>query len=129
MTGGIGHNFEAKPIKGINWSSVLTDEQIEEIFTKDLDEAISNASFHIPVFNFLSEVRQCVIVDMVFNMGIHGVLKFRNFLSALTTNNWDRARTEMFNSLWAFQVGDGPGKREDRVDRLSYMLVTNEWLN
>jgi lysozyme len=53
----------------------------------------------------IDEVRQRVLANMCFNMGITRLLKFRNMLGAIQLKNWDRAADEMVNSPWYTQVG------------------------
>lgn len=61
-----------------------------------------------PAFNLLKErmdqVRCLVLINMAFNMGSTGLLKFKNMLAAIETCNYPLAASEMSNSLWAKQV-------------------------
>lgn len=61
-----------------------------------------------PAFNLLQErgdqVRCFVLINMAFNMGIAGLLKFKNMLAAIEACNYPLAAAEMSTSLWARQV-------------------------
>ncbi len=127
LTIGIGHNLDARPLPGIGPDSKISLQKALAILEQDLSETIGELAREIPAMGMLAEARQAVLVDMAFNMGVAGLLKFRRFLSAIWRGAWDEATIEMFNSRWAFQVGDGPGKREDRADRLSGMIRTGRW--
>ena len=50
--------------------------------------------------------RQCVLVEMIFNMGVANVLKFKHMLKALAEKDYKRAAEEMLDSRWAEQVGE-----------------------
>lgn len=56
-------------------------------------------------FARLSDPRQRVIVDMAYNLGLGGLLKFKRFLGAVEAQNWAGASEEMLRSRWAGQVG------------------------
>lgn len=56
-------------------------------------------------FSRLSDPRQRVVVDMAYNLGLGGLLKFQRFLAAIEEQNWACAAEEMLQSRWAGQVG------------------------
>lgn len=72
----------------------------------------------------LSAPRQRAVINMVHNLGVLGLLKFHLFLGFLRAGAWDKAAAEMMNSKWAFQVGDGPGLKMDRAERLAKQIET-----
>jgi GH24 family phage-related lysozyme (muramidase) len=63
------------------------------------------------------EVRQRVLVDMVYNLGLSRFLGFTRMLLALKAGDFDRAADEMLDSLWAHQTGA-------RAWRLAQMMRT-----
>lgn len=95
VTIGIGHNLTDKGI---------TDEIVELLFSQDVTEAAQAAST-LPVYNNLDPIRQTVLIDMVFNMGLESVVDFRNTLSYLQRSDFDGAADQMLLSKWAKQVG------------------------
>lgn len=50
--------------------------------------------------------RQAVLVDMAFNLGIKGLLEFRDMVAAMERSDWNAAANEMLDSKWAKQVGE-----------------------
>lgn len=56
-------------------------------------------------FKGLDPVRQLVLMDMCFNLGLSNLLKFKKMISALERGDYDKAHVEMLDSLWATQVG------------------------
>lgn len=55
-------------------------------------------------FDRLSPLRQQVLVNMAFNIGLPRLKGFRNMLAALERGDYDRAAVEMLDSRWARQV-------------------------
>jgi lysozyme len=68
-------------------------------------------------FNNLDVVRQDVCVEMVFNMGLHGLLEFTQMISALINRNYKQASIDFLNSLEARQIG--PIRAKDMAGRLA----------
>lgn len=64
--------------------------------------------------------RYAVLINMGFNLGVPGLLAFKNFLSAYRAADYATASTEMLDSVWAKQVGD-------RAHRLSQQMLLGEW--
>jgi lysozyme len=52
----------------------------------------------------LDPVRQSVITNMSYNMGLPELLSFHNMIVALTAHDYVAASQEMLNSKWATQV-------------------------
>ena len=59
--------------------------------------------------------------NMAFNMGVAGLLEFRQMLAEVQTADWPGAAAEMLSSKWATQVGD-------RAHRLALQMTTGEWV-
>jgi lysozyme len=68
-------------------------------------------------FRALDPVRQRVIIDMRFNLGLSGLLKFKNMILALNQGWYVRAGDEMKDSKWYGEVGQ-------RGQRLVEMMRT-----
>jgi len=49
-----------------------------------------------------------VLVDLVFNMGEHGLSKFVNTLEAVKTQHWTVAAAALQDSSWFHEVGSFP---------------------
>lgn len=60
--------------------------------------------FYPPILD-LSEARQLVLIDMLFNLGLTKLKQFVNFFDALESKNHSKAADEMLDSKWAKQVG------------------------
>lgn len=78
----------------------------------------------LPWWRTLDDVRQRVLVDMTFNMGIgvkfgSGLLGFQNFLKFLQARDYENAAQELENSKEAREV-------PARVARLAAMIRTGK---
>jgi lysozyme len=69
----------------------------------------------------LDEIRQRVIIDMAFNMGVPRLNKFKKMWKAIEEENFEEAKIQMLDSRWASQVGN-------RAVRLSNAMETGEWV-
>jgi lysozyme len=58
-----------------------------------------------PCVENLDAVRQLVLMDMAFNMGVPRLCKFKNMWSAIHEENFEASSLEMMDSRWARQVG------------------------
>ena len=68
----------------------------------------------------LDPVRQAVVLDMAFNLGVKGLKQFKRTLALLQKGRWEAAADAMLDSLWAKQVGQ-------RAVRLAQMVRTMNW--
>ncbi len=55
-------------------------------------------------YSKLNPERKAIIISMAYQMGVVGLLKFKNMIAALDHNNYEKAAKEMLNSLWAVQT-------------------------
>mgnify|MGYP001358251406 FL=1 len=92
---GCGHNLTAN---GIPLSMVW------ELLDNDVATALDCAR-QFPWFETLDDVRQRVIVEMIFNMGMAGLKTFTNMLAYVSSGRYTDAALHMMTSQWATQVG------------------------
>jgi lysozyme len=115
---GRGHNLEAKPI---------STRASDVIFDDDIEDAKRELFKHLPWTADLDEARQGVLLNMTFNMGVGGLLAFEKTLAFVQAGQYSQAADEMMKSKWAFQVGDGPGLKLDRAERLAIQMREGIW--
>lgn len=96
-SGGYGHKCSV--------GTKLPQHIWELILKWDLANA-SNDYLRIPrdMRCHLNTVRARVVTEMIFNMGLHGVLGFKKMWEAIREDNFEKAASEMLDSKWAFQV-------------------------
>lgn len=131
ITGGIGHNFTDNPVPGIpaRVGFALTDDQVDRLFATDLAQAVANVRARLPWTDQLSPARFDALAALAFQLGIAGLLGFKRMLAALERGDFDSAEAELWDSRMARQLGDGKGKRQDRMDRLAALIHTGQYPN
>lgn len=97
----------------------LSDEEISMLLMNDIAFVLKELDEHLPWWRNMDEVRQRVIANMCFNLGIEGLLEFHNTLASMQAKDYRGAAVGMAKSKWAAQVGD-------RADRLIHMMRTGE---
>lgn len=115
---GYGHNLQAHPIGGVDCGISLL--LAEHILQQDITRTTLELLAALPGTKDLDKPRFGVLLNMSFNMGVHGLLGFVNFLAYLQTGQWDSAAAAMLASRWAKQVGL-------RASRLSEQVRTGLW--
>lgn len=107
LTVGIGHNCVARPVSGVSKvGDTISEEISEELFDSDLNDVVVQLDRNLPWWSALDDVRQNVVADMCFNMGITTLLKFRGTLAAIEEGRYQDAAAGMLASKWARQVGN-----------------------
>jgi lysozyme len=105
-----GHNMEASPLSSefqeeLDENGCLSKESCERLLDLDV-ERVAKQLDEFEWFRGLSDVRQDVLIDMVFNIGIGGFHKFVHLIAALSEGDYTEAAIQMLKSDWATEVGD-----------------------
>ncbi len=103
-TTGVGHNLQASPLPA-GWIYPLTYNQVNQLLTQDLNNTFAQLNAKLPWWSTLDAVRQRVVANMAFNMGIGTLLTFRNTLAAIQAGSYAAAAKGMQASAWYKQVG------------------------
>lgn len=97
LTIGVGRNLEANGISQKE-AFILLENDILCCENELLSE--------IPdVYSGLNDNRKSVLLNMCFNLGITGLLGFKNTLDFIGSGDFERAANGMLVSRWAKQVG------------------------
>ena len=110
LTIGVGRNLDDEGV---------SKDEIDLMLTNDIFNHISDLDSHLSWWRGLDEIRQRVLLDMCFNLGIGGLLGFKKTLEFAKNGQYEQAGDEMLNSDWAVQVGD-------RAKELSEMMKKGE---
>lgn len=111
LTIGVGRNLDDKGI---------TEEEAIALLQNDITYFEEELRRRLPSFRTFSGCRQAVLINMAFNLGVRGLLNFKNMLNALEREDYDEAAIELLNSHYAVQVGI-------RAHELAEQLQTGEW--
>lgn len=111
---GVGHLIDRR--KG----GKLPDHIIDALLDWDIDRTEELLARTLPWFRDLDPVRRAVLLDMAFNLGVAGLLGFKNTLAAVKEKRWEAAAHGMLASKWSRQVGY-------RSLRLADMMRSGRW--
>lgn len=107
--------FNTTSISFIQADKVLTERGITKaqasmLLTNDINKCIlqlQKQSFWASVKN--DDPRARAVIDLCFNMGINGLLAFKNTLAFIEAKDWKNAAKNLTQSKWYNQVGQrGP---------------------
>jgi lysozyme len=113
LTIGIGHLID--PRKG----GSITQDTIMYIFNLDVQEKVNQLDQNLSWWRNENEVRQRVMIDLCFNLGITGLLGFHNTLKHWQAGEYEQAAQGLLDSKAAQQTGK-------RYQKLAQMLKTGE---
>lgn len=75
-------------------------------------------------YDSASFVTKTVLINMAFNMGMVGLLKFKNTLEYMKQGNWKQAAANMRKSLWYTQVTK---RAEELAKRIETQKIPDEY--
>ena len=81
----------------------ILKKELEKIFVQDFNRALNNFNQHLKVFTSNKKEAE-LLIEMVFQLGIKGVLGFKNLLQNMNKGNKHLVCFEMMNSLWYKQT-------------------------
>jgi len=125
-----GCELKPYPDKYNNWtvgvgrlmSRGISQEEAFFLLAGDIELCEAQLRDNFVWFENLDDVRQEVLLNMCFQLGIGGLKKFRKFLKALEERRFAVAKEEMLDSKWAKK--DSPG----RANELSDAMLVGRWL-
>lgn len=92
----------------------------DAIYDKDFEKHKKEVDDRIPWAKNLDEIRYGVLINMAFNLGINGLLGFKNTLKLIQTGKFEEASKNMLLSKWAKQV-------KGRATELAEQMRTGKW--
>jgi len=107
---GVGRNLDDKGLR---------ESEIDFLLENDIAEALDEAE-KLSYWDDLDNVRQLIVADMVFNMGLPRFKGFINTNQALREGDYKKAAEEMKDSKWFRQTGR-------RAFRLVAAMKTGIW--
>jgi len=95
LTIGYGRNIE---------DCGITKYEAELLLAHDITAVESELQDKLKFWATLDPVRQAVLINMAFNMGVNGLMKFKKTLVMVGNGDYSDAAIEMMDSRWARQV-------------------------
>jgi lysozyme len=98
----------------------ITREEAAYLLGNDIQRVTRELQSSLPWVIRLSEPRMGVLMNMCFQLGLAGLLKFKNTLALIRGGRYDEAAAEMLDSTWAKQT-------PERARRLALQMRTDTW--
>ena len=114
----IGYGHLILPNENILLKKQIHKKELEEIFEKDFKKALSNFNNTFKSFT-LNKKENELLIEMIFQLGIKGCLKFKNLIKNIKKGNKHLVCFDMMDSLWYKQT-------PNRVKALIKTFLNNE---
>ena len=93
----------------------ISSDRANTLFATDLENAIDDCRKLYTGFEILPEEVQHIIVNMMFNLGLPRLSKFKKMKAAVEVSDYRMAASEMIASKWFTQV---PNRAARLVERM-----------
>ena len=116
-TFGIGHLvIEGDPEHGLAVGTPVSEDRVLECFEKDVESVIEDCKkLHNGWDGYPQEVKQ-IVANMMFNMGLTRLSKFKKHNAALQSGDWKEAAIEGRDSRWYKQVTNRAERLMSRLE-------------
>jgi lysozyme len=114
LTIGVGRLIDKRKGGGI------TKDESRYLLMNDINKFTGQVSAALPFFEDLDDARKAVLIGMAFQMGLAGLLGFKNTLQMIRLGKYDDAAKAMLQSKWA-------GQTPQRAKRMALQLATGKW--
>lgn len=94
--------------------------EIDFLLQNDIDDRTEQLTKRLPWFENLDEVRQGALLNMAFQLGVDGLLGFKNTLKMVEDGRYSEAADNMLQSKWAQQT-------PARAKRMAEQMRTGQW--
>lgn len=119
-TFGIGHLVTESDLEnGSPVGTPVSEERCYEVFEQDVQIVLGDCEKLYSDFYELPEEAQLIIANMMFNMGLTRLSKFRGMKKGVDSRDWGRAADEMVDSLWYKQVTNRANRLVERMRAIS----------
>jgi len=109
---------------GVTPETRMTRIQAERRLEEEVVELDLVLSSKLSWYKTASDVTKSVLLNMAFNLGVAGLLKFKNTLAYIEQKNFTQAANNMLQSLWAKQV---QGRATELAERLRTQDIPKEY--
>jgi lysozyme len=83
----------------------MMEHEADRLLTLMVGRCIDQLDTSLPWCADIDAVRESVLINMAYNMGIVGLLKFTKTLALIKSGDYPKAADQMLKSVWATQVG------------------------
>jgi lysozyme len=114
LTIGVGRLIDKRKGGGIS------PEESAYLLGNDIARIDADLRSRLEWFAALDEARQGALLNMAFQLGVAGLMKFTNTLAAIRDERYEHAAELARQSLWAKQT-------PERAKRVCLQISTGEW--
>lgn len=104
---GIGYNIDDRG---------LPDDIVYLLLDRDISKIKREMNEHFPWASGMDWPRRSVLLEMIYNMGIMTVLRFKNTLAAMEAGNWKQAKKRLLRSKAARQLPKRYGRMAEILE-------------
>jgi len=98
----------------------ISEDEALYLLKNDVNARLNVLENAIDFFDRLDDARKAVLLNMSFQLGMSGLMKFKNTLRKVEAGDYDGAAENMMKSLWARQT-------PNRAQRLADQMRTGQW--
>lgn len=106
---------------GTNLEVLEIDQQLAERLLQDEVEKLWLALCDVEGFSGISAIRQDVIIEMAYQLGLAGCLNFKKMWAAIREGDFWAAASEMLDSRWAIE------QTPSRAEKLASRMRNGSW--
>ncbi len=100
----IGYGHLIKPNEKYLFLNKQNKTKLNKLFEEDFNKALVSFNKHFNKPKIRSKKNNELIIEMIFQIGISGVLNFKKMIKQIENNNNHLAALEMLDSLWYLQT-------------------------
>lgn len=107
---GYGYNLDANPLNLSTYelnrfcSKGITEKTAENLLVDQVYKLRFDLEGKLPWWSKLDQVRQDVLINMAYNLGLKGLFEFKKTMACIEHGDYTKASKEMLHSGWAIQV-------------------------
>ena len=98
----------------------ITKEEAEYLLANDIERKLEELESRIPWIKKLDDVRKGVLLNMSFQLGVSGLMAFKNTLAKIEQGDYEGAAVNMLQSKWATQT-------PNRAQRMAEQMRAGQW--
>ena len=118
-TFGIGHLItKDDPEYQMGMGTPVDEIRVNEVFEQDINVTIGECRRLFDDWDKLPEEVQLITANMMFNMGLTRLSKFKNHNAALASGDWKTAAVEGRDSRWYNQVTNRAERLMTRLENV-----------
>ena len=102
----VGYGFAIKDLE-------LDEDICDMILERKVAKLVERLESNLPYLPSLPKEVQDVLIEMAYQMGVSGLLKFKKTLMYIETKDYKDASVEMLDSRWAKQTPNRAKKLSD----------------